>query len=41
VTVSVTVFDYRVIEEETGRAEADQPGIVTVWFGYGKRVFLV
>jgi len=35
------MFDYRVIEVETGRAEAGQPGVVKMWFAYGKCVFLV
>jgi len=35
------MFDYRVIEEETGRAEAGQARIVIMWFGYGKCVFLM
>lgn len=40
-TESDTMFDYRAIEEETGQAETAQPGIVTMWFGYEKCVFLL
>jgi len=35
------MFDYRVIEEETGWAEAGQPGVVKMLFRYGKCEYLV